>query len=278
MFKDRKLIIATKHHKESVISPIFENEFGVKCFVPEDFDTDHFGTFSGEIERKLDPLSTLRQKCLRAMEIYNCDLGIASEGSFGAHPSVYFALANEELLIFVDKKNNLEIIVREISSATNFNGKDIENERDLLNFAEKVNFPSHGIMLRKAKDEFTNIIKGICDRQTLLHAYKELYEKYGKVYAETDMRALYNPMRMSVIESAAIKLKDKIKSCCPVCNVAGFAVTDYRTGLECSLCSMPTQSIKSLIYSCQHCNYCKEEFYPKNKTAEDPMFCDFCNP
>jgi hypothetical protein len=278
IFKNRKLIIATKHEKESVIAPILTKELLVECYVPNNFDTDVLGTFSGEIERKLDPLSTVRQKCLMAMDTYNCDLGIASEGSFGAHPKVYFAIADDEILIFIDKKNNLEIIVREISTSTNFNGKTINNERDLLEFAYKVNFPTHGLILRKDSAANDDIVKGIRDKDALIKAYHQLFEKYGTVYAETDMRAMHNPTRMAIIEIAAIKLVKKLKSCCPVCKTPGFDVTDYREGLECSLCSMPTKSVKSLIYSCLKCNYIKEELYPNNKTSEDPMFCDFCNP
>jgi hypothetical protein len=278
IFKDRKLIIATKHHKEMVIAPILTEALGVDCSVPDNFDTDLLGTFSGEIERKSDPISTVRQKCLMAMEQNNCDLGLASEGSFGAHPTVYFATANEELLIFIDKKNNLEVIVREISTATNFNAKEIQNTRDLLDFADKAYFPSHSLILRKSKDENLDIIKGISDKESLLKAYSYLFEKYGTVYVETDMRAMYNPMRMAVIEGAAKKLVEKINSLCPSCQTPGFDITDFKEGLECSLCYMPTQSIKSLIYSCQHCKYTKEEMYPKNKTSEDPMYCDFCNP
>ena len=93
-----------KHRKEQVIAPILEEAFSVKCFVNESFDTDMLGTFSGEVERKHDPVSTARLKCLKAMKLNNCDLGIASEGSFGSHPSIVFANANDEFLIFIDKK------------------------------------------------------------------------------------------------------------------------------------------------------------------------------
>jgi hypothetical protein len=40
------------------------------------------------------------------------------------------------------QKNNLEIIVRELSMETNFNGSEITNEQELLDFAELVQFPS----------------------------------------------------------------------------------------------------------------------------------------
>jgi hypothetical protein len=278
MFTGRRLVIATKHEKEKVIAPLLEKALGVCCFVKEDFDTDTLGTFTGEIERKLDPIATARQKCLMAMELANCDLGIASEGSFGLHPSLFFVNADDEFLIFIDKKNNFEIIARELSMETNFNGKEIETEKDLFEFADSVKFPSHGLILRSSKEDYNQIIKGIIDASKLKEAFEELIEKSDSIYAETDMRAMYNPTRMSVIETATKKLVNKINSCCPECNVPGFGVTDVKKGLACNLCGSPTNSTLSFIYSCKKCNFKKEELHPHQKTSEDPMYCDYCNP
>ncbi len=278
MFQGRKLIIATKHQKEKVIAPLLEDALGVVCFVNESFDTDTLGTFTGEVERELDPIATARQKCLLAMELSNCDLGVASEGSFGPHPSLFFVNADDEFLIFIDKKNSLEIIVRDLSTETNFNGKEIESEKELLEFAQSVHFPSHGLILRKSKTDNSEIIKGITDLDQLKAAFKKLLEKSKSIYAETDMRALYNPSRMQVIEAAAKKLLAKINAVCPQCNTPGFGITDAKRGLECSLCGSPTQSTLSYLYVCQHCQYTKEEMHPHGKTSEDPMYCDYCNP
>lgn len=278
MFKGRRLVIATKHEKEKVIAPLLEEALGVYCFIKEDFDTDILGTFTGEIERKLDPIATARQKCLLAMELTKCDLGIASEGSFGSHPSLFFVNADDEFLIFIDKKNNFEIIARELSMETNFNGKEIETEKELFEFAKLVKFPSHGLILRTSKEDTSHIIKGITEVNQLKEAFEELIEKSDSIYAETDMRAMYNPTRMSVIETATKKLVHKINSCCPQCNVPGFGVTDVKKGLECNLCGSPTNSTLSFIYSCKKCDFKKEELYPHQKTSEDPMYCDYCNP
>lgn len=278
MFKGRSLVIATKHKKEDVIAPAIEAALSVTCFVNDKFDTDELGTFSGEIERKLDPLSTARQKCLLAMELSNCDLGIASEGSFGAHPSIPFGSADDELLIFIDKKNHLEIVVRELSMDTNFNGKTITNEKELLEFAELRKFPSHGLILRNSKQETKSIIKGITNVNDLLEGFHKLYDSYGSVFVETDMRALFNPSRMSVIETATHKLVEKIKSFCPNCNLPGFGVTNVKKGLPCALCGAPTASTLSFVYKCKQCDFENEALYPHDKTEEDPMYCDFCNP
>lgn len=277
LFKNRTLVIATKHEKEKVITPILENALGVHCFINNQFDTDILGTFSGEIERKLDPISTLRKKCQLAMELSNCDLGIASEGSFGNHPSMFFAPADDELLIFIDSKNRFEIITRELSTNTNLNGKYVSNEIELLSFAEKALFPSHALILRKHKDENKDIHKGITHFKELKSTYKKLLNKYESVYVETDMRAMYNPSRMSVIEIAAKKLVDKITSLCPSCNSPGFGIIYYITGLPCEQCNQPTQSTKYYVHGCIKCEFKIEKANPK-KNFETPMFCDFCNP
>jgi hypothetical protein len=278
MFKGRSLIIATKHEKEKIIGPLLENSIGVISFVDPNFDTDMLGTFSGEVERELDPIATARKKCLLAMELSNCDLGIASEGSFGPHPSLFFVSADDEFLIFIDKKNNLEIIVRELSTETNFNGSKIKNEKELLDFANLVKFPSHALILRKSKTDTTNIFKGITNLEDLKKSFHLMFDEFKSVYAETDMRAMHNPSRMAVIKNATKKLLDKINACCPQCNIPGFGITSAKKGLACSLCMAPTKSTLSFIYNCKKCDFKREEMYPNKKTTEDPMYCDYCNP
>ncbi len=278
MFKGRNLLIASKHQKEKVIAPTLEKELGVECFVAHNFDTDTLGTFTGEIDRIADSVTTVRIKCLKAMELSSSDLAIASEGSFGPHPSNFYIHADEEILCFIDKKNDLEIIVQELSSETNYSGKQIENEHQLQAFATAVKFPSHGVILRKAIDDFSDMLKGITDWETLNNAFKYYISSYGMVYAETDMRALFNPTRMKVIENATKILVEKINSRCPNCGTPGFGITHAKRGLPCKLCGSSTRSTLSYLYSCLKCTFSKEEMFPNNKITEDPMYCDNCNP
>lgn len=278
LFKNRKLIIATKHKKEQVIAPLLEKQLGVICFVDKNFDTDTLGTFSGEIERESDPITTVRKKCLAAMKANHCDLGVASEGSFGAHPSIYFAKADDEFVIFIDQKNGLEIIAREISTETNFDGKEIKTEQDLLEFAKSAKFPSHGLILKSSKSDPSQIVKGINNITLLQKTFSKLLDYTHSIYIETDMRAMYNPSRMKVIANAAQKLVDKINSSCPECQSPGFDITETKKGLQCSLCGLPTKSILSHILKCQNCSFTKEVMYPHKITNEDPMYCNYCNP
>lgn len=278
LFHNRKLLIATKHQKEKVIAPILEKELGISCFVDQTYDTDIMGTFTGEVERKLDPIATAREKCLKAMHLNKCDLGVASEGSFGSHPSLFFVNAGDEFLIFIDLLNNLEIIVRELSTKTNFDGKTIKNRNELFEFAKSVGFPTHALILRKSKDDTTEIYKGIKNIKVLKATFDQLQKLHNSVFVETDMRAMNNPTRLGVIKKAAEKLVQKIKSTCPQCQTPGFGRINANKGLECSLCGLPTNSILSYTYVCQNCSYSKEEMYPFKKLKEDPMYCDYCNP
>ena len=278
MFKGRHLLIATMHEKEKVIAPILEKELGVKSLVAINLNTDELGTFTGEFERKDDPITTARKKCFLAMEIYDCDLAIASEGSFGPHPSMFFVHADDEFLLFMDRKNNLEIIEREISTATNFNSSEINTDTELLEFAEKSKFPSHSLIIRKTKDDFSEIVKGINTSEQLTNTFKRFISNFGTAYIETDMRAMYNPTRMKVIKDATKKLAKKINSLCPNCKTPGFGITEVNQGLPCESCNFPTRSTLSYLFTCQKCSFVKEQKYPKNKFTEEPTYCDICNP
>ena len=278
MFTNRELVIATMHHKEQVIQPILESNLGCICVVPSNFDTDNLGTFSGEVNREKDPISTARKKCELAMDLTNAPIAIASEGSFGPHPSYFFASADDEFLVFIDKQNDIEIVVRELSLETNFNAAYITVEKDLLAFALTAKFPSHGLIVRKSPDEVIDIYKGITDWNELLSKFTLLKTEYDKVYIETDMRAMYNPTRMEVIRKLTLKLVDKIKSTCPNCATPGFAVTEVKEGLPCSYCQSPTRSVKSHIYCCLKCDFTEVKQFPNGKQFEEPMYCDNCNP
>jgi hypothetical protein len=278
MFKGRKLIIATKHGKEKAIAPIFENELGVECVVLPDLDTDTLGTFTGEVERSDDAIATARKKCLMAMDVAGADLAIASEGSFGPHPSIIFAHADDEILLFLDKANNLEILVRIMTTDTNFNASEISSKKQLKEFAYNAKFPSHGLILKKSKHDFSDMVKGITDWEVISATFDKMIECYGSVYVETDMRAMFNPTRMQVIEKVAQKMVDKIASTCPSCSMPGFGITAIKEGLRCRLCGSPTRSIQSHIYECAHCDFTTEQMFPNGQETEDPMYCDYCNP
>lgn len=278
MFTGRRLLIATKHKKEAVLSPLLEAALGVRCFTDERLDTDELGTFTGEVSRLDDPLTTARKKCERGMALTGCDLAVASEGSFGAHPSLVFVPGNDEILLLVDKKNNIEIMGRAISTETNFGGAWVANIGELKEFARRVQFPSHALIVRESEKGVSTLTKAIMSWPLLEERVKELIEKQEKAYVETDMRAMYNPSRMKVIAKAAEQLLEKLASHCPACDCPGFSITSAEAGLPCQLCGSPTRSPLLYNYRCQRCAFEKKEEFPAGKKTEDPMYCDICNP
>ena len=236
MFIDRELLIVTKHQKDKVIAPLFKKAFNLNCKPSLNFDTDSFGTFTGEIERLNDPITTLRNKCLLAMESENSDLAVANEGSFGPHSQLFFAPVDNELAIFIDKKYGIEIIASETSMDTNFGGRFVNSYEDLLSFANDSKFPSHALILREQEHSNEPLFKGITTQDELKEAYTFLFKNYGTVFAETDMRAMYNPSRMEVINKVFEKLIGKINCKCPICCTIGFDIVSSKPGLPCSQC------------------------------------------
>lgn len=278
MFENRKLIIATQHQKEKVIAPLLEKHFKITCEIPTFFDTDKWGTFTGDVERKEDAYQTVRKKCLAAMEQEDYDLGVASEGSFGPHPSFGFINADDELIILIDKKNNLEIVARELSTLTNYNAREVRTTAELLAFAEEAKFPSHHLVLKPTSVKSNQQIKGISKKDDLIRVFHQLKAANEYVLVETDMRAMCNPTRMDVIEKATLKLVNKLLSTCPQCQMPGYDICEIKQGLPCENCSFPTQSTLSHMYQCKHCQFISEKKFPLNKTKESAMYCDICNP
>ena len=278
IFQGRKLLIATMHGKEKVLAPIFEKKLKVHCELAVGFDTDQFGTFSGEIERTEDPVQTARIKCKTASENFGYDLVLSSEGSFGPHPGLIFIPADEEFLFLFDAQNQLEIIARNLSTSTNFSSRDIRTVTELMEFAKAVKFPEHGLILKAGHDQDKQVIKGIQDENQLLESFRSMMKRNCMVTVDTDMRAFCNPTRMRVILETAELLVRKIESVCPQCGMPGYDVVKVQAGLPCSLCYSKTRSTLSYKYCCQSCNFREVVNYPHGKTHEDPMYCDYCNP
>lgn len=279
IFGGRSLVIATMHQKESVVAPLLEEELGVKCFTIPTLNTDVFGTFSGEINRNNSPLQTAKLKAFAAIALCDATLAIASEGSFGAHPASLFATANEELVVLIDTKNQLEIVGRHLTFKTNSSRQEVNNLSDFEEFKIAIGYPAHGVIL-KIQHDITNekvIHKDFASPKELNEIVSSALEKNHKVEVETDMRAMHNPTRMKAIEQAVLDLVKNCNSFCPQCNTAGFTIQSVISGLPCELCLVPTKSTKAYRYQCQKCDFIEEQL-KDGSGFEDPTFCDYCNP
>lgn len=276
IFSGRKLVIATMHGKEKVIAPLLEKALGVETLLPEGFNTDRYGTFSGEIEREKDPLETASTKCLDACRMTGCTLAVASEGSFGAHPTIFFIPADDEIMVFMDLENDIYVRARVVSPKTNFGGNKFTDWPNAVKFVHASGFPAHGLILRGPQQ--SDPLKGIQDWKVLETNFETRLKNYGEVFLATDMRALYNPTRMEVIAKVAEKLVEILLHTCPKCQFPGFDVAEVKPGLPCSHCGLQTNTTLAHLYKCKKCRHTHLKLYPHGTKTEDPQYCDFCNP
>ncbi len=275
LFNHRVGILATMHGKEKVIAPLLEKELSLKIIVPEKFNTDIFGTFTREIQRPGTQIEAARRKAEKVLEMTGETLAVASEGSFGPHPNFPYISSNREIVLFLDKLQNLEIIGEEFSIDTNHNHRLVKSFEEADAFAKQVGFPEHGLVVMS-----NEIIKGILTEEGLVEAVNLALANSpnGQVHIETDMRAMYNPTRMKNIEKATWDLIKKINSQCPNCFTPGFAITQTIAGLPCAICYLPTAITRAVIYECQKCGFRQEQLSANSNEFADPGQCVYCNP
>jgi hypothetical protein len=281
LFCDRVGVLATMHQKERVIAPLLERELGIKVVVPQNFDTDAFGTFTREIKRPGDQLQAARLKAQKALELTGKTLAFASEGTFAPHPAFPYSSCNREIVVLIDVINELEIVGQEFSTDTNFNYKTIQTIEEAFEFAQTVSFPEQGlVVMEPSSGGKQEIIKGIITEKELIEAVELILtqSRNGNVQIETDMRALYNPTRMKNIEKATRDLIQKIKQVCPKCSYPGFDVVERKKGLPCEWCKLPTTMTLLEIYQCQKCSFNQEILFPDGIEKADPAQCMYCNP
>ena len=282
LFADRVGVLATMHQKERVIAPLLEQELGIKVVVPDNFDTDGFGTFTREIKRPGDQLKAARLKAEKALLITGESLAFASEGTFSPHPVIPYIPCNREIVILLDKSNDLEIIGQELSTETNYSHQLVATVEEAYEFALKVGFPEHAlvVMSDSSTTDKSQIFKGITVKEKLFEAVNLMLTKSttSKVHLETDMRALYNPTRMKNIEKATLDLLSKLNQLCPQCSWPGFEVVERKKGLPCALCNLPSQMTRSVIYKCKKCEFNEERLFPDGLEKADPAQCMYCNP
>jgi hypothetical protein len=280
IFKGRKIVIATAHNKEEVIAPLLEEALDVAVIIPQNFNSDTFGTFTREIKRAGDQLEAARAKVYAAMEQEGVDLGVSSEGSFGSDPSTPFIQSNFELVLLIDKKHNYEIKGHYKTSKTNISGEYVSSIEEALEFAQKIGFPKHGIIVRKSDKNHNKITKDIHTEADLKEKVTKLLSSpfTKKVFLETDMRAHKNPTRMQAIELATKDLIKNIKSLCPDCSAPGFTIIDYEKGLRCSHCKFSTDTPLYDIYQCNTCGYKEKKLVTKYGDFANPQYCENCNP
>ena len=277
-FDGERVYLGTKHNKEIALAPHFQ-KIGMRCETVE-IDTDEFGTFTGEVERTGSVKDTLRKKIQAVLKTKpDARFVLASEGSFGPHPFIGFIQSAHEVLLFFDKQTGLEVFAEELSTETNHDEIEFGPKDDLQSFLDRVGFPTHGIIARP-KGISSQAFKGLTDWQKVGQAIIDCFlnSKETKVVLSTDMRASFNPTRMSIISKAGEKLLARLTSFCPSCSVIGFGPVKGVKGLPCSDCGLATQVVKEIIHSCLSCKFEASHDREDGLKFANPAECEFCNP
>ena len=275
-------VLTTKHAQSIAVAAPFWDKLKASM-VEYPLDTDLLGTFSGEVERAGSAVECARRKCEWSLEWLGekVEFALASEGSFGPHPFIPFVACDHEILYFIDRRHGFHLHLSHISPKTNYGMKAVDSLEDLLTFAEASQFPSHALILRPKGGEIkTPVFKGVESEAAILDAFRECrkHSSDGHVWAETDMRAMFNPSRMDVIGELAAKLADRLATHCPKCSLPGWGKVRVEKGLECTWCRSATELVKSDIFGCVKCDYEEMRKRADGLTQADPRNCSYCNP
>lgn len=274
--------LVTRHGKVAAFRPVLDAELGLAVRTLDSVDTDAFGAFSREIERRGTALDAARAKIAAGAEaIPEARILLASEGSFGPHPHIPFLALGDELVLLVDRVTGLEVTGRDVGPGTNFAHRLVNSEAEALEFAYSCGFPGHGVIILGAHDgrpaPHLFAVKTAATPEALRIATAEALGAFGAAWLESDMRAHRNPTRMAAIGRAVADLARRLRSACPDCGRPGFDVIRKTPGLPCADCGAPTRRAREWIFGCEGCGLEAARPAPGEPWA-GPETCDSCNP
>ena len=275
-YRDAKVVLPTLHGKGVLAKHTFKEHLGM--YVEElEIDTDQFGTFSGDIERKLSPIESAIAKAKLGLTLSGHTYALASEGTVGADPSVPFINSDIECVVFVDSANDLIISHTYRSFDISAYTHEYIAGEDLDAFLSKADFPNHQLIVKSLDSGVIALAKGIStkpDLMSVLHKAKEGGLK--KVVIESDLRAHASPSRAENIKKAFTELAIRISSLCPGCESPGWGIRSSLRGLPCTDCGEDSDAIRAYVYGCISCTFTAEG--DPIATNIDPSRCSWCNP
>lgn len=253
--------LLTRHKKGILLAPALQ-PLGFSLFSTESWDTDRFGTFSGDIERPLPAIEMVRLKAILATDLTGCDYGLGSEGSFGGGPYPGILPWQQELVALFNR-NTGQCVVGMAAGPSPLSMQQINDEDALALLLSR--YPGQGWIIRT--DD--NVEKALTTKTELLTRVSS-----WPATLEPDWRAMYSPLRGQRIEAAANNLAQRLSSHCPACSRPDFWPDDIHTGLPCRVCGTPTHLIHRRIARC-NCGF--TQAHPI-ETLADPFDCPNCNP
>lgn len=260
------------------MGPLLAHHAGIQLFTLPTFDTDRFGTFTREIPRIGSMIETARAKAISAAEMASVDLALASEGSFGPHPSFGFIPGNLEIVLLLDRRHGLEIIGQYLTTNVRWVHGTVHSVEQALELARRGGFPGHAMVVRRSENDPEGMVKGLNEEKTFIQAVEHLLSHNGRrpIFVESDLRAHCNPTRMQTIRCATLDLIEQMAHFCPACGAPGFQRIEAIPGLPCRWCRLPTSLPSAHRFQCSRCGH--QLTQPVEESFADPGQCSFCNP
>lgn len=289
IYQDATAALATMHGKEAAIGPAMEAHLGLTVVTPPELDTDVLGTFTGEIPR----VGTMREVAVRkarlGMRASSLRIGIASEGSFGPHPTIPFFQAGMELMVLVDDEHDLIISESLIAEDIIHDETVVGSVSELDLFLPRVRFPTHALVVApnltaspwwKLHPERARARKGITMHDELVEAVglASRISEDGRARVTTDLRAHMNPTRMKAIATLATKLAQRVATVCPECGAPGFERVAPAAGLPCLDCGEEGTIPRGELLMCVAYDHEDEERRRPIREFAEPGDCPRCNP
>lgn len=274
-WRGQALLIPTQHGKGAALRAALGPALGVE--VEElAIDTDSFGTFSGTVPRPDGALGALTRKITAARAARpDARILVASEGSFGPHPSIPWLSVNAEYLRWHDAESGFDLTVSSVSTRPHHLTQSITGlaalDQALL---DRFRFPAHGLMVA-APGSVISEHTAITDTDTLRAAVSITLKRHGAAELRSELRAHMNPTRMRHIQRTAWRLANRLRSACPACAAAGFGESVPLRGRPCAACGFPSSDSLGRRWRCLHCAHQIERLIPG---FADPQRCPLCNP
>lgn len=275
-YEGQSVLLASMHGKEKAIALPFANRLSCTLAV-HDFDTDQFGTFTGEVHRPLSPYETCILKAKTGAQRYEYRLSVASEGSFGPHPAIPFIPSAQEIMVFIDSQCDWIIAEQIVSTKTNYAMITVNRSTDISTFLKQVHFPTHALIVQTAGSKKV-IAKGVNDIDSLNRFLSIGFQYENQLLLGTDMRAMMNPTRMEVLGELADKLAIRIATQCSQCECPGFGFKATRGALPCALCGSSTSFYQEEVWGCIECEFQEYKIRQDGLIEAEPLYCPDCNP
>lgn len=272
------VVFGTKHKKDLIVTPIFFDILNWKVTAVE-FDTDSFGTFSGEVPRIGTPLDCAVGKAREALRITGAKKAIASEGSIGPDPRMPLTIANIETMVYLDLELNLQIVETIISNDIFACKVELNSIDEYKSKLSDLDLANHSVIVRSISEPFNFLEKGINNQLNLKAAVTKCKKLNSEeaVVIESDFRAMHSLSRRRNIALCAQKLAQRIKNVCDSCGSPGWGLVGYSKGLPCEVCGLINESaVRADQFGCQKCD--KIQIINRDLTSISAKYCNFCNP